>query len=83
MNPSDAELTQAKLSFMFVAFLTLKYIWQLLTEVERVNSSPLFHTMPTLNLRLNTVETSMPKNFQSFSPNDDERKSIIKSNDDI
>jgi hypothetical protein len=81
MNPSDAELTQAMPSFMFVAFLTSKYIWQLLTEVERVNSSPMFHTIPTLNLRLNTVETSMPKNFQSFSLNDDERKSIIKCND--
>jgi hypothetical protein len=40
MNPSDAELTQAMPSFMFVALLTPKYIWQLLTEVERKNSSP-------------------------------------------
>ena len=40
MNPSDAELTQATPSFMFVAFLTTKYIWQLLTEVEPVNWSP-------------------------------------------
>jgi hypothetical protein len=44
MNPSDAELTQAKPSFMLVAFLTSKNIWQLLTEVKRVNSFPLFHT---------------------------------------
>ena len=40
MNPSDDELTQAVPSFMFVALLTTKYIWQLLTEVEPVNSSP-------------------------------------------
>ncbi len=40
MNPSNAELTQAVPSFMFVALLTKKYIWQLLTEVEPVNSSP-------------------------------------------
>jgi hypothetical protein len=30
---------------MFVAFLTLKYIWQLLTEVECVNWSPYFHSI--------------------------------------
>jgi hypothetical protein len=30
---------------MCVAFLTSKYIWQLLTEVECVNSFPLFHTI--------------------------------------
>jgi hypothetical protein len=40
MNPSNAELTQAMPSFMFVALLTAKYIWQLLTEVKPVNSSP-------------------------------------------
>jgi hypothetical protein len=32
-DPSDA-------SFMFVALYQPKYIWQLLTEVEPVNSSP-------------------------------------------
>jgi hypothetical protein len=40
MNPSDAELTQATPSFMLVALLRTKYIWQLLTEVEPINSSP-------------------------------------------
>ena len=40
MNPSDAELTQATPSFMFVALLRMKYIWKLLTEVEPINSSP-------------------------------------------
>jgi hypothetical protein len=53
-EPKQAELTQAQSSFMFVAFLTWKYIWQLLAEVKRENSFPLLHTIIT-----NRVEIRM------------------------
>ncbi len=40
MNPSQAELTQATRALCLYHIPTEIYIWQLLTEVEAVNSSP-------------------------------------------
>jgi hypothetical protein len=40
MNPSHAELTQAMRALCLYHIPTEIYIWQLLTEVKPVNSSP-------------------------------------------